>query len=489
MDSSRIPVLVGIAQIEQRTQDVTESVEPLDMMLDAVRRAGEDSGRTEVLSQTQAVYVTKGVWSYKDPGRVIAQEIGADGAASVGTAYGGNMVQSCINDACSSIQRGDLSVAILTGAEVGRSLAMARRTGVRLEMREAGQLPDRLLGQFENMMHELEQKHGINLPVYWYAMFESAIRHGRGESLDENRDRVSKLWSGFNDVAVDNPHAWIRESVTADEIRTPSENNRMIGFPYPMLMNANSRVDQGAALIICSLARAEELGIPSEKWVFPHSGSEGHDSRFLSNRDSFSESLAVRVAGARALELAQLSVEDLDYVDLYSCFPSAVQVAAKELGLSQERPLTVTGGLTFGGGPLNNYVMHSVTRMAEVLRANPGKRGLVTANGGALTKHAMGIYSTDIPTAGFRYADIQAELDGAPQRKIVDDHDGPVTIEAYTVVYDQEGPDSALVACRLEDGSRAWATRKDRSLALAFTQEEFCGQNAYRRGDGQLNLN
>ena len=489
MDSSRIPVLVGLAQLEQRATDVEDSVEPLDMMLDAVRRAGEDSGRTEILSQAEAVYVTRGVWSYKDPARAIAREIGADEATTVGTAYGGNMVQSCINDACLAIHRGELSVAILAGAEIGRSLARAGRAGVRIDMREAAGQPDRLLGQFKSMMHPLEQKYRITQPVYWYAMFESAIRHGRGEGLDGNRERVSKLWSGFNDVAVDNPHAWIRKPLSPEEIGTPSAKNRMIGFPYPMLMNANSRVDQGAALILCSLARAEKLGIPAEKWVFPQSGSEGQDSYFLSNRDAFDASCAIRVAGAKVLELAELSAEDLDYVDLYSCFPSAVQVAASELGLSQERPLTVTGGLTFGGGPLNNYVMHSVTRMAEVLRENPGSRGLITANGGALTKHALGVYSTDLPAEGFRHANIQAEIDEIPERKIVDDYDGPVTIEAYTVVYDDEGPARALAACRLEDGSRTWATREDRSLALSLTQEEFCGRDARRSLNGELSLN
>ena len=424
MDSSKIPVLVGIAQIEQRSDAPDDYQEPLDMMLEAVHLAAEDCGRTEILAMAEAVYVIKGLWNYEDPARAIAREIGAEKAETIGTAYGGNIVQSCVSDACLAIRSGERSVTILAGAEIGRSLAQARKSGNRLPMREAGGAPDRVMGEMKSMLHPLEEKHGVDQPVYWYSIFENAIRHHRGETIEEHRKRISELWSSLNDVAVENPHAWIRERISAEEIRTPSANNRMIGFPYTKLMNANSRVNQGAAFILCSLEKAEQLGIPPEKYIFPHSGSEAHDPLFLSNRDELHSSPAIRIAGRKVFELSGTSVDDLTHVDLYSCFPSAVQVAATELGLSQKRPLSVTGGLTFGGGPLNDYVMHSITRMAEVLRGDPGSYGLVTANGGALTKHALNIYSTRMPENGFQYASVQSEVDALGQREVVDDHEG-----------------------------------------------------------------
>ncbi|MAI25262.1 MAG: acetyl-CoA acetyltransferase [Myxococcota bacterium] len=486
MDSSKIPVLVGIAQIDQRSDAPDDYQEPLDMMLEAVHLAAEDCGRTEILAMAEAVYVIKGLWNYEDPARAIAREIGAEKAETIGTAYGGNIVQSCVSDACLAIRSGERSVTILAGAEIGRSLAQARKSGNRLPMREAGGAPDRVMGEMKSMLHPLEEKHGVDQPVYWYSIFENAIRHHRGETIEEHRKRISELWSSLNDVAVENPHAWIRERISAEEIRTPSANNRMIGFPYTKLMNANSRVNQGAAFILCSLEKAEQLGIPPEKYIFPHSGSEAHDPLFLSNRDELHSSPAIRIAGRKVFELSGTSVDDLTHVDLYSCFPSAVQVAATELGLSQKRPLSVTGGLTFGGGPLNDYVMHSITRMAEVLRGDPGSYGLVTANGGALTKHALNIYSTRMPENGFQYASVQSEVDALGQREVVDDHEGDVTIEAYTIGYNADGPMRAIVACRLEDGRRIWATRDDASLASAMTQEEFCGRVAHRSRDGLL---
>ena len=169
----------------------------------------------------------------------------------------------------------------------------------------------------------------------------------------------------------------------------------MVGFPYTKAMNSNWDLDQAAALILCSVAAAESLGIARDRWVFPWSGTDAHDTELFSERQDLHSSPAIRVAGRVALELAGRNVDDVAHVDLYSCFPSAVQIAAAELGLDEARPLTVTGGLPFAGGPLNNYVMHSIATMVDVARQHPGELCLCSANGGFVTKHAIGLYTTD----------------------------------------------------------------------------------------------
>ena len=121
-------------------------------------------------------------------------------------------------------------------------------------------------------------------------------------------------------------------------------------------------------------------------------------------------------------------------IDVYSCFPVAVQIACRELGFDMNRPLTVTGGLTFAGGPLNNYVMHSIARMAQLLRDNPGKRGMITANGGYITKHAFGIYSSEPPAQPFQHADLQDQVDAELKRDVVIEHQGRGTVEGYSVM-------------------------------------------------------
>ena len=196
----------------------------------------------------------------------------------------------------------------------------------------------------------------------------------------------------------------------------------------------------------------------------------------------------MRIAGARALELAGRKIDEIDHVDLYSCFPSSVQVAATELGLPEDRPLTVTGGLTFGGGPLNSYTLHAIARMAEVLREDRGSTGLVSGNGGWLAKHAFAIYSAEPPKDGFRYENLQDQADAFPLREALVDWDGPVTIEAYTVAHQKGQPRIAHAACLTDDGRRTWGTVEDPSVLDAMTREEFCGRRGRIDGSGKLSV-
>ena len=284
---------------------------------------------------------------------------------------------------------------------------------------------------------------------------EIALRNQLGLGVEEHLEKISQLWADFNQVAVNNPNAWIREAKTAEEIRTPSQINRPVSFPYPKFMNSNDNVDQAAALIMCSEEKAQTLGISRDKWIYPWAGSDAHDHYYLSNRDNFYSSPAIRFAGNRCLEMAGVNSHDLDMVDVYSCFPVAVQIASRELNLDTTKPLTVTGGLTWSGGPLNNYVMNSIARMAELLRENQGQKGLITANGGYI-KHAFGVYSTEPPSQPYQHADLQNEVDQTFKREVVIGHSGDGVVEGYSIVFGPNGMEKAFVAARLADERRAW---------------------------------
>jgi acetyl-CoA C-acetyltransferase len=199
--------------------------------------------------------------------------------------------------------------------------------------------------------------------------------------------------------------------------------------------------------------------------VFPYAGTDAHDTYAISDRAEFHTSPAIRIAGSRALELAGAGIDDMALIDLYSCFPSAVQVAANELGLptgDRSRPLTVTGGLTFAGGPWNNYVTHSIATMAERLVADPGQRGLITANGGYLTKHSFGVYGTEPPTHEFRWEDVQEAVDREPTREAVVEWSGVGTVESWTTPFDREGsPEKAFLSVRTPEDARALAVIRD----------------------------
>jgi len=480
------PVLVGVGQGLQRMDDPREAAEPLDMMVSALEAAGEDSGAPGLLKRADSIYVVRGAWGYGNPGRAIAERLGAQPSETVGTPYGGNFSQACVIDAARAIHQGRRGIVMITGAENGRSTGQAQRQGIELESTEVPGLPERDLAENKPLFHEAEIARGMNSASDIYATIESAIRFARGETLDAHRERISTLWAGFNEVACGNPHAWIRKPIAAEQIRTAGPDNPMISYPYPRLMNANARVDMSAGLLLCSLETARGAGVPDEKLVFLHAATEANDPNFLSERDSFHRSPGMRIAGARAFELAGRSASDIDHVDLYSCFPSAVQVAAREMGLSEDRPLTVTGGLTFGGGPLNDYVLHAVARMAEVVREDRGSTGLVSANGGWLAKHAMAIYSAAPPEGGFRYENLQAEVDACPTREALVDWEGAVTSEAYTVAHQKGAPVRALIACLTEDGHRTWAALEDPDLMAAMMREEFCGRTARLDGRGGI---
>lgn len=488
MSNPNTPVIVGVAQLQNHIKHLDESVEPLDMMLGASRQAEADAG-VKLLDKVQSVRVIRGLWPYENPARYIAETIGASGAQTLGTLFGGNYNQVVVNDTAASILAGEFDLVLITGAENGYSAAKARKAGTQIKMRETPGSYDVLFGETQRPEHhDLELEKGIRSAIQVYPIYENAIRHHRGETIEEHLKRVSELWSRFNDVAQTNPHAWIRDDLSAEQIRTPSATNRAVSFPYTKLMNSNNAVDMGAALIMCSVQKARRLGISEDKWIYPYAGVEGKDHFSASVRDNFYSSPGIRFVGQRLFELARINPEELSYVDLYSCFPSAVQIAAKELGLSEESQLTVTGGLTFGGGPLNNYVMHSIARMVELLRDAPGSKGLITANGGNLYKHAHGIYSSQPPDIDFKRDNVQDEIDALPSRECIPEFTGEVSIESYTVMY---GGDKAAVghlACLTSAGQRVWVNTDDASLMQAMTQEEFCGRPAIINSSMQLEM-
>jgi acetyl-CoA C-acetyltransferase len=486
--SPNTPVLVGVGQVLQKLDDPREGAEPLAMMQAALERAAADARAPKLMQRARSIYVLRGAWGYGDPGREIARRLGAGGAETVGTPYGGNYAQACVIDAARAIQAGRCDVALVVGAENGRSQGQAQKLGLALPESAAPGEPDRKLDEDKAIFHEAELARGMNSAGDVFAIVESAIRFARGESLDDHARRLAALWAGFNAVACGNPHAWMREPRSAREIGEASPDNPMISYPYTRLMNANARVDMGAALVICSLATAREVGVPKEKLVFPHAACEARDSPFLSTRAELHRSPGMRIAGGRALELAGRTIGEIAHVDLYSCFPSAVEVAAAELGLSEERPLTVTGGLTFGGGPLNSYTLHAIARMVEVLRADRGATGLVSGNGGWLAKHAFALYSTLPPPDGLRYEDVQAEVDATPRREALVDWTGPVTLEAYTVAHHRGAPRVAHVACLTDEGRRTWGTSDDPVVMAAMMREEFCGRRGRIDGAGGLRV-
>ncbi len=488
----RTPVLIGYGQVNHRDEIDPEqrSVEPVDLMAAAARQAA-GARVIEAVDSIRVVNVLSA--RYRDPGLLLGQRLGAADFTTFYSPIGGNVPQSLVNQACLDIQRGSAGVVLLAGAETWRTRTGLKARGGRLVWTEQDESVPMAQVTDEDvpMAGDAELRIRLDRPAYVYPLFEQALRIASGESIEAHLPRIGQLWARFNAVAVDNPHAWIRNRLTAGEIWQPGPQNRMVSWPYTKLMNSNNMVDQGAALVLTSVEQANRLGVPAERWVYPQAGADAHDVAAVAERDELYRSPAIRIAGARALELAGLGIDDVDYVDLYSCFPSAVQVAAAELGLSTDdptRPLTVTGGLTFAGGPWSNYVMHSIATAAELLVANPGRRALITANGGFLTKHSIGVYGTE-PPAQFRWEDVQPAVDREPTRKGLVEWDGVGTVEAWTTPFDREGrPEKAFLAVRTPEGSRTLAVIADPTAAAATVREDIGGAKVAVAADGSATL-
>lgn len=474
----RTPVIVAVGQVDQHTG--SEPLEPVALLAEAARLTEADAGADGLLAALDTIAVINILsWRYRDPAALVADHLGIEVARTITTDDGGNYPQSLLNRLCGEIAAGRCDAALVGGAETWRTRTASRRDGTELAWTLQGDdvAPTESVVNAEPLGHPGEWAREVMMPIEIYPLFDNALRAAEGWTIDEHRDRLARLWAGFSDVAATNPHAWIQQSFTPAEIREPSSSNRMVGFPYTKLMNANNAVEQAAAFVVCSVEKARALGISPDRWVFPWAGTDAHEHWYLSHRWSLAEAPAIRLAGQKALSLAGVGVDDLAHVDVYSCFPSAVQIAAREIGLGTDRPLTVTGGLSFAGGPWNNYVSHSIATMVERLRNDVGSVGLVTGNGGFLTKHAFGVYSTSPPAIAYRHEDLQAEVDALPRRDLAEIVDGPVTVESSTVMHDRESvPQKAIVACLLEDGRRAWGTTTDTDAMTTFTTEETSGQ-------------
>ncbi len=487
MTPPRTPVIVGYGQVNQHDED--PAVEPIDLMAAAARSAA-DPRVLEAVDSIRVVNILS--WRYRDPGRLLAQRVRARDASTRYTGVGGNVPQTLVNQACLDIQAGRAELVVIAGAETFRTRTRMRNRGVKPDWTSEDESVPFADGanEGEPLVGPAETRIGLIRAPYFYAMFEQALRIDAGESSEAHRSRIGELWSQFSAVAADNPHAWSRKALSAEDIWQPSADNRMISWPYTKLMNSNNMVDQGAVIILASAQKATALQIPTERWVFPYAGTDAHDTYAIGERQQLHRSPAIRIAGRRVLELAGVGLDDIDHVDLYSCFPSAVQVAAAELGLAGDpRQLTVTGGLTFAGGPWNNYVTHSIATMAQRLVANPGARGLISANGGWLTKHSFGVYGTTPPEHEFRWEDVQADVDAEPTRKSKVEWSGVGTVEAWTAPFDRDGSaEKAYVAVRTADDARTLAVITDAAQADATVREDIAGAKVQVHADGTANL-
>lgn len=466
MPEDSTPVLVGCGDVTDLTTPVEAGRSPFDLIAEAGRRALADAvapglgqaidtvAMLRLFSDTSHRFATR-LGTSTNPPRSVAQRLGITAGRHLYTWNGGNMPQYLVNQFAEAISRREMRAAVVLGGEALRTQHGVERANLDVSWHEDPGGEPELIGEPRRGWSDHEDRHNMRAAITMYPLFENAIRGRRQHSVPEHLLAMGRLFARFAAVAAQNPLATRRQGFSAERLATVDADNRWVGFPYPRLMNANAFIDQAAAFVMTSVGTARELGVPQYKWVYLHGCADGHDHWYVSERSDLASSPAIGGGARRALAMAGRTLADIGVLDLYSCFPSAVEIGCEEIGLAEDDPrgLTITGGLPYFGGPGNNYVTHSISEMMRRLRADPGSFGLVTANGNYVTKHSFGVYST-APVAGAWRREspgvLQAELDALPKAPFTEQPAGRARIETYTVMHGKNAPEFAVVLGRLD---------------------------------------
>ena len=475
----RTPLLIGAGAVVQREEDPSRAAEPLELMARALEAAAADAGSPDWLAKADWIAAPRGFWQYPDPCRALGDRFGATKAQSL-VAEVGVLQTTLFAEAVGAIQSGAARVVLVTGAEAKFRALRATITGTDApETQQPDSLvPDRVLEPHAEIVHPLELQTGLAVPVKQYAMIENALRHAEGQGVAEHRREVGALWAGMSRAAAAYPHAWRREALQPEEIAEASDRNPMLAFPYTKLENSQWNVDQAAGLVFTSLEAAREAGVDEARWIFPRAVAESNSMTTLVAREQLHRSPGFALAGEAALERAGTSAAELGPSELYSCFPSAVRVQQREIGLPLERAVSVVGGMTFGGGPLNNFVLQAAVGVAGALRAEPGKVGMLNAVSGMLTKQGVSLWSTEPPADSEGLCiDVSDAVEARTATLPVDpEYRGDATIASYTVDHPKGMPPVGMALCNTPGGHRAVGLCADASIVEAMQAEEFIGK-------------
>jgi acetyl-CoA C-acetyltransferase len=479
------------------------------MWEEVARLADADTGHPGAIEQVERVEVVYcQAWQYDDPGTRLAERLRADPRVASYSGIGGNVPQTIVSNAARDILRGDLDLALVVG---GEALATKRRLAKEGRKPAWSFPPDqRRPFPFDVPFHPGEVAHNIFEAWLTFALFENAHRAHLGAGLEEYRQSLGELLSPMTAVAASNPHAWFPTVRGAEEIIGPTEQNRMVGYPYSKLMTAIMDVDMAAAVLVASDATADSLGVPAERRVYLRGWGYAEDPPAVAQRADLWRSGAIEAASAAALHGAGCEVDDIAHFDLYSCFASSIEFALDALGIDSnsarsadpgvvpDRPITVTGGLAYHGGPGSNYLTHSLATMVETLRADPGALGMISGVGMHMNKHVFAAYSTT-PGPLVPPDDAVVAAQGTmEQLPVVDSIDGPARVATYSVIHGRDGaPEWAALVCDVASPSQATDPDPDTAVARCYARmtdpaglgtaesEELIGRTVQVSPDGQ----
>jgi len=469
----RAPLIAGAAAVQQRLDDPAAAHDALTLMHLALEAAAADAGSHALLEASTVLMLPQGTWRGPDPAAVIAPW--NPGIRTI-VADIGVLQQTLVSRACAMVAAGEADVVLVCGGEAKHRALRATITGVTPADPAAegppGHVVERLTPAHEIITRE-EVARGLPVPARQYALIDTALRRHDGLDSAQHIAALADLQARFSAIAAENPDAWNRAASTAESIAAAP----MLAWPYTKLHCSQWNVDQAAGLIICSASAADRFGVSTDRRVFAHVGVESNLMVPVTLRGEIHRSPAVAVIGRAVHDHVGVAPADIELLDLYSCFPAAVRVQVAELGIDPARDLTLTGGMTFGGGPLNNYTLQALVRMTHVARAAPAATALVTNVSGMLTKFGASVWSCAPPTRRFAALDVtEAATAATPTTSLDPDHTGTADVVTYTVAFDKGEPIQGIVVGETSDGSRVLATTTDVPMMHDMTETDWCAR-------------
>lgn len=459
VSDDRIPVIVGIGEISDHPANIADGLEPLALLEAALKRAEQDSGASLLRDIDSLDIVNFLSWRYQDPAAQLSAKLNIKPKHAYYGPVGGESPIRYLHEAAQRIARGESSVAAVCGAEAQSTATKAERAGVTLPWTPfAHDAPEPLRGS--SYQKPTAVKLGVFRPITVYPLYEAATAAHWGLTPREALQESGDLWSKYSKVAAGNPNAWLKREFAPDDITTPTADNRLIAWPYTKLMVANPSVNQGAALLMTSLAKARAAGIPEDRMIHVWGGASAEEPRDYLERDQFHESHAQNAVLKAVMALVGGDGKAFDAVELYSCFPCVPKMARRTLGFGSDVQPTVNGGLTFFGAPLNTYMTHAACAMVRKLRGGT-KLGLLYGQGGFVTKHHGLVLSQRAPDGAIaQETSVQTEADRhrKPAPSFVTDAKGRGIVESFTVIYGGKGEaQHGVVMLRTAENARTLA--------------------------------
>ena len=486
------PIVISAAELVHRDGPGFVMTSATDLMIEAVQAALGATGAAGSLGElTGAVFVPHGTWSESDPGRAIAVAVGAPNARSIRSELG-VLQQSLLARAATDVRSGVVDVAIVVGGENRWSGVIAGKSGSAVPDAPAAARssePDEVIAPKEMVISQIEIERNLTTAAHQYAIIESALRHHLGRSNRAHQRELGDLWARFAQIAAHAPAGWDDRALTSDEIAFESESNRMIAAPYPKWLISQWNVDQAAALIFTTVGTASRLGLDESTWVFPLAMVESNAVIPLPERADVHRWPASQLVARIALESSRVIIDEIGPVDLYSCFPAAVEVQAREIGFSIDRDLTLTGGMTFGGGPFNNYVLQGAAAMVRRLQELPDATfGMTSAVSGLLTKPAVTVWSNREPRTPFVSLDVSEEAERATERRLVDpDLTGAGVVVGATVLPSSDGQLTTVALVEVDE-VRTVVQSHDSGVGQTFMDSDPVGLSVIIGDPGEFTL-